>query len=227
MSEASITSGEVRINGAHVFISDTQVASLKPDPPVRAVRKQMPVAGTAPSQSHPPAADSGRAQILKVPCIKQDMHDPCGRASGAMVKRYFHLGATTGSTYRDKKKRVHQSLAMLSAASVSSSTGKDWTTDTTPSMTYTSVYERRRHNKKPDKIGNHIFVLTGYDPAVHPEEGDQFYANNTFGHGPEGGDPVGLTEINHVSLTADSLAKRLYSQGPPGGQHNVIYVKLK
>jgi len=217
-------SGEVRINGAQVFINDKEVASMKPIPPVRQTRKDV-------SYLHSPAATSGPKNVLKVPYIKQDAHEHCGRASGAMVKRYFHPDAKIGSTYRDGKGRIHQSLMPLSADSVASSTGRNYQYSTVnnlsdvahsvqagnPAIIYTDVYRKTHYT------GNHIFVLTGYDPTIHPEEGGQFYANNTLGHGPDGDDPVGVTEINNIPLTADSLAKRLYSQKG----HNVLYVKPK
>lgn len=213
----SFQPGEVRINGVNVFINDKNVASLKSMPPPTVVRNTAP---------------PGHKHLLNVPYIKQDAHDHCGRASGAMVKRYYHSDAKIGKTYRDGKKRVHLELAALTPGGISASTGKNYQYATVhdlseverslqegnPVIVYTNVY------KRADSNGNHIFVLTGYDPTVNSKDGGQFYANNTLGHGPEGGDPVGVTEINHIPLTANSLTKHLYQEFYG---HNVLYVKPK
>lgn len=91
-----------------------------------------------------------------------------------------------------------------------------------PAIVYTNYYNPGQVNS------GHIFVLTGYDPDVHPEQGGQFYINDTFPHHDKyttSTDPVNATYTKKgMPITIQSLLEHLHAQT---ANRNVIYIPPK
>ena len=87
-----------------------------------------------------------------------------------------------------------------------------------PAIVYTNYYTDP----------GHIFVLTGYDPDVNPEQGGQFYINDTFPHYDKYGNPTNPTNVTYTKrgmpITMQSLLEHLHSQS---ANRNVIYIPTK
>lgn len=224
-------SGEVRINGAHVFINDTEMASLKPDPPVVPKRKDMKAPAAKPPASSPAKAGArtgskapghhkkrhrGNAPVFRgvirapVTYVHQDAPKHCGRASLAMLRLKENPHA---NIYDDPG----GGLRMLSPNAVSNLL-PDYTTIDPHGLAAkedalrevgASINEGHPAMVKTDIYGDtHIFILTGYDPKA-----EQFTATNTFVSSANGGDPQGMTMMGGVPLDVTSLARHLKTQG--------------
>ncbi len=152
---------------------------------------------------------------MDVPFIDQRNRGWCGRASQAMVIAFFDRGnlpkydslaflsdhllsdATVASF---SHQNYHYARPSLDAVINSLASGY-------PAIVYTDFYDQ------------HIFVLTGYDPAT-----ETFWANDTFSSA-EGGAPKDTQVIDGIRLTKGNLQSHLMGQpiGQPGS-HTFIYV---
>lgn len=222
-------SGEVRINGAHVFINDVSVSSLSATPPVVVKRKNMtdpvpkptppgrtsPVRGGHTGRKHKKLSRGNAPAfhgVIRAPVkyVHQDGHEHCGRASLAMLRLNDnpHANIYDGGG---------GSLRPLSPGAVSELL-PEYTTINPHGLAAkeealrevgASINEGHPAMVKTDLYGNeHIFILTGYDPNA-----GQFTATNTFVSSANGGDPSGMTMMAGVPLDVAHLAQHLKTQG--------------
>ncbi len=238
---AAIAPGEVRIDGKNVFINNGPV-SLFPKPPVPYVPRNLSAQTAAHPRRRqakggfrrtPPKPVGKRGQSLRVPFIKQAQKGYCGRASQAMVVKFWtqqdigqqglnptiinnSLKKYNGADFAAQHHYVGAELSS-SDSNALDNVAKS-VTQGNPAIVYTNYY----HNP------GHIFVLTGYDPDVNPEQGGQFYINDTFPHDDKYGNRIDAVDATYTKrgepITMQSLLSHLHSQG---AGRNVIYIPPK